>query len=197
MEYIHGLSFQLTAFLRSVGLGLILGILYDRFRVLRLLFGRLTPLFDTLYFCAAAFLTFCFGLAFCDGMLRLYVYLGCFLGWMIHYLSFGSFISRLQRSAAGKISRLSAGIRKKVHTFLKNIYKMLKNILKKCKDVCYDVCGFVYPYKKDGNKCLIYEKIRKKDKRHCCSLTYYPHCCFLRYHDKRKCSDRQTEEDCG
>lgn len=196
MEYIHGLSFQLTAFLRSVGFGLILGIIYDRFRALRLLFEKLTPLFDVLYFSLAAFLTFCFGLAFCDGMMRSYIFAGCFFGWLIHYLSLGGVISAAQRLAIGKIKKLFGGIRKKVHNFLKIIYKMLKNILKKCKDVCYHVCGFIYPHKNDRNKCLKYEEDKKKDKRHRTGVSHFSDCLFLRFDDKRKRSDKQTEKDC-
>ncbi len=90
--YSFNQSEQLNLFLLSLGLGFILGILYDILRTVRLTFGKskiLIFIFDILYFAVFSLLTFLFFLATNKGEFRSYMILGEILGWLFYYFSFG------------------------------------------------------------------------------------------------------------
>jgi hypothetical protein len=96
--------------LLSLGFGFALGILYDLFRIARLLTnknGRAALLVqDILYclFCTA--LSFFFFLAAGDGTVRLYLLGGEILGWLVYYLSFGTVALRFSEWLVRQLRRL-------------------------------------------------------------------------------------------
>ena len=113
MRYMQGVSEQLSVFLYSFGLGFLLGVLYDLFRMLRKIFpfGRvLIFIQDFLYVIICAFVTFCFALVLNDGRIMFYIFFGEALGWIIYYFSVGVLVMRAVNSAVSGIRRLSRAI---------------------------------------------------------------------------------------
>ena len=110
MEYLPSLADQTRLFLLSLGFGFALGILYDLFRIVRLLAGksgRVSLLAqDILYclFCTA--LSFFFFLAVGDGAVRLYLLGGEILGWLVYYVSFGTVALRFSEWLVRQLRRL-------------------------------------------------------------------------------------------
>ena len=79
-------SHQLITFLLSLALGAVFCIIYDIFRFFH---KKYSPpwiavfLGDVLYFALAAAVTFCFFIMFSKGMIRVYVYFGELLGFIL------------------------------------------------------------------------------------------------------------------
>ncbi len=108
---------QLTVFLCSLGLGFILGIIYDFLRGVRLSLSggkSLVVIFDILYFLILSFITFIFILALNKGEVRLYIIFGEALGLLFYYFSFGI--------AAIKLTD-------KIILFLKKFYSLIFKII--------------------------------------------------------------------
>ena len=80
---------QVVFFLQSMLLGAALGVFYDVFRILRLAFpkGKVVIFFqDLLFFCTAAVATFVFLEYAQSGEIRLFIFIGEILGFVL-YLS--------------------------------------------------------------------------------------------------------------
>jgi spore cortex biosynthesis protein YabQ len=94
MLYLPSLADQTKLFLLSLGFGFALGVLYDVFRVLRLVFlsGKRRQILvqDILYAVICTLATFFFFLAAGDGALRFYTAFAVILGWLIYYISLGT-----------------------------------------------------------------------------------------------------------
>lgn len=93
MVYIQGLTVQTRIFFYSLGFGFMLGILYDVFRTFRLVISKSKSfafVSDIVYFLLSSFLTFCFIMVVDSGKVRMYVFFGEILGWLIWYFSFGA-----------------------------------------------------------------------------------------------------------
>jgi len=109
MEYLPDIADQTRLFLLSLGLGFALGILYDLFRILRLLvgsagrFGLLAQ--DILYCLCCTTLSFFFFLALGDGAVRLYLLGGEILGWLVYYVSFGTVALRFSEWLVRQLRR--------------------------------------------------------------------------------------------
>lgn len=91
-------SEQFLIFLASLGLGFILGILYDFLRALRLSFTRgkwSLIVFDLLYFFMVAFVSYIFILAANKGEVRSYIIVGELLGAVLYYFSLGFALMQL------------------------------------------------------------------------------------------------------
>lgn len=89
---------QMREFFLSCGMGFILGIYYDIFRVYRLVMrtGKRTLFFqDVVFFLTAAVITFLFSLAVMDGRLRFYLFLGEAVGFFAYYFTLGRVVVRL------------------------------------------------------------------------------------------------------
>ncbi|MGN1316249.1 MAG: spore cortex biosynthesis protein YabQ [Acutalibacteraceae bacterium] len=85
-------SEQTLIFIASLGIGFLLGILYDLFRALRLSFTKgkaAIVIFDLLYFFAVAFFSYMFILASNKGEVRSYIIIGELLGAVFYYFSLG------------------------------------------------------------------------------------------------------------
>lgn len=151
MEYIISLSTQTRGFLLSLGLGTLVGALYDVIRIVRIFFSRsgLSVLVsDVLFVLSAAALTFLFCLTAAEGEVRLYIIAGELLGFLIYYFSFGVIAVRFTEKTADRIrtffakvfgfifspvKRLFHHFAKKSDSFLKFFRKMSKKIDKNAK----------------------------------------------------------------
>ena len=100
--------------------GIGIGILYDLFRIARLLFrsGKTAVVAeDIIFFALSALLMSIFLFTFHSGVLRLYIFLCAAAGAALWYMTFGRILYRLWRRAADRIRRcvavLSAPLRRK------------------------------------------------------------------------------------
>lgn len=121
----HAVSFW--TFIRSLGIGFIIGILYDLFRAFRLCVsrGRISvALQDVLFFILTSMITFLFLLKTSYGVVRWYIIAGEIIGFSVYRLSCGKvFFSTASRMSAAFI---------KLFTRLKDsIKKLLQRIVKR------------------------------------------------------------------
>ncbi|MCL2487877.1 MAG: spore cortex biosynthesis protein YabQ [Oscillospiraceae bacterium] len=162
---------QLQQLLLAVGMGLLLGVFYDLFRVIRIVMAssaRVIFFQDMAFFSAAAVMTFLFALAINAGRLRLYLFFGMAIGFGVYYLTVGRLVVRF----AGTVTRAVAAVwsafwravfwpfRKlfvaltpvfrKFGSFLANSSRKCGNIFKKG---LQKVSGLVYT-KKDNGKSI-------------------------------------------
>lgn len=78
----------------SVGFGFILGLIYDFFRILRILIiknSKAVPVQDIVYFLLCAMLTFVFLLVINNGRFRLNIFVALVSGFTVYYLTLGKF----------------------------------------------------------------------------------------------------------
>lgn len=90
--YMLTIADQTRLFLLALGLGFLLGVVYDLFRVIRMAFTmRRAGVFiqDVLFFLTCAAATFIFLLAVNQGEIRGFIIAGESLGFLIYYFSFG------------------------------------------------------------------------------------------------------------
>lgn len=91
-------SEQLFIFLASLGMGFLLGVVYDFLRALRLSLTRgkwSVVFFDLLYFFMVAFVSYIFILAVNKGEVRSYIIIGELLGAVFYYFSLGFALMKL------------------------------------------------------------------------------------------------------
>ena len=99
--YMLTIADQTRLFLLALGLGFLLGIVYDLFRVVRMAFTmRRAGVFiqDVLFFLTCAAVTFVFLLAVNQGEIRGFIIAGEGLGFLIYYFSFGLLAVRVSLS---------------------------------------------------------------------------------------------------
>ena len=130
---------QSTAFLYSIPLGAAMGIVYGALALLRYTFelkkGAVITL-DILYMLFCSFCVFFFSLGFLDGYIRIYVILGCLIGFFIYRLTIGRILQKILKP----IFRAARGIIAAIFTKIKIITKKL---LKIGYDILYNVGGRV------------------------------------------------------
>lgn len=110
MEYIESLGTQTGNFLFSLGFGLIVGILYDVVRTVRLVFTdskKALYATDFLFAVFSALATFLFCLTVTDGKIRWYIILGEAIGFSVYYFSFGVIAVRFTDKTVGFIKKFS------------------------------------------------------------------------------------------
>lgn len=103
------LSAECLSFLRSCLLGVILGVFFDLFRILRRSFkcsGVVIAAQDMFYCFVAGYVTFCFLLKNCDGRLRWFVFCGELIGWVIFRLTLGNLFVALGYGILSALIRL-------------------------------------------------------------------------------------------
>ncbi len=91
-------SQQTITFLQSTLLGIGLGVLYDLFRILRLIIpsGKIISFVeDIIYFLLCGVISFAFLLAVNNGIVRGYLLIGEFLGAALYYFTLGKLIYRV------------------------------------------------------------------------------------------------------
>lgn len=173
-------SEQLTCFLSSLGMGFLLGILYDVFRAIRLSFTKskiALVIFDALYFILFGILTFLFILAINKGEVRSYIIAGELIGALFYYISFGiavikftdkailvlkkfyAFIFKIISAPFRLLKRLFLFISRPISSFFvkteKKSVKIRKKLLPKLRLYVYNLFGILFSdklsFKKGGN----------------------------------------------
>ena len=158
MWYIN-IADQTITFLLSLAMGCVFCLLYDCFRILRIINNySKTAIFiqDILYWIICAFLCCCFLIIRCSGEIRGYVLVGSLLGWIIFrltlsvlILALAKHILRFARWVYSKVSKpvkaLFKFIRKKYRAISKFLRKMIlkmfnntKKLLKVKKHIVYN-----------------------------------------------------------
>lgn len=99
---------QLYHLFLSCGLGFLLGLYYDVFRVFRLVMrsGARTIFFqDLFFFSSSAVVTFLFALTVTGGELRFYLFLGSLVGFAAYYFTIGRVVVRFAGGVAACVIR--------------------------------------------------------------------------------------------
>ena len=112
-----GFAPETAAFFYACALGAGLGVLYDVFRLLRLVTGGkalLVFLEDLLFSFLAAGCTLYFIIEFCSGWLPLFVLAGEVLGFILYHFTVGEIVIRLFRLICRGIRFLVLGIWRKI-----------------------------------------------------------------------------------
>lgn len=90
-------SGQLLELLQAAGMGVLLGLYYDVYRVIRIVMrpsARVIFIQDVAFFSTASLLTFLFLLTINGGQLRVYLLLGILTGFVIYYVTIGRLVVR-------------------------------------------------------------------------------------------------------
>lgn len=125
---------QSIAFLRSIVLGVALGMVYGIFRFIRIAFGFkkiATIISDILYMLIVFVSVFLFSLAYLLGYIRVYVFIGTGLGVLIYIITLGRVMSKIYTPfivcIKKIIKKINCKIKKNTKKLLKNIYNILYN----------------------------------------------------------------------
>ncbi len=102
-------SEQTVIFLSSLGIGFLLGVLYDLIRIFRLSLTKshiATIVFDVIYFLLFGFISYIFILAANKGEIRSYIVIGEIIGALFYYFSFGPIAVRITNKLVALIKRI-------------------------------------------------------------------------------------------
>lgn len=145
---------QIATFAMALGVGLGLSLLYDVFRLFRLLWppSKLLLFFeDVLYWVLSAVSVFCFLLVRCDGSIRFFAMLGLLLGWLVCHLTISRWIYRLSKRLVRVLHKIARWIRRHIFRpitrLIRGIFRVLARLLEKLCNILKKVLDFV-------KKCL-------------------------------------------
>lgn len=125
-------SEQMVCLLWSVVLGLVLGVLYDVFRMIRLLiFTSNVSVFicDFLFMVISGFFSVVFSMGFSRGNTRYFIILGEILGFLFYRLTIGRFTVSVVSFLSQKIGRILKITADKIRKFAKRVLQVIKRIL--------------------------------------------------------------------
>lgn len=145
-------SEQLAIFVSSLGLGFLLGILYDIFRAVRLSITKskiAILIFDIIYFILFGLLTFIFILALNKGEIRFYIIVGELIGAVFYYISFGIAVIKITDRIISLLRRFYSFVFKVISAPFRLIKKLFSRLFNKISKL----------FMKSGKNS---EKIRKK-----------------------------------
>lgn len=145
---------QITTFAMAAGVGLALCLLYDLFRIARLLRPpSKTGLFvqDVLYWLVSAVVVFCFLLVRCDGGIRFYAMLGLVLGWLACHLTVSRWMMRLSRRLVRALRGVARWIKRH---FFRPIARLLRGIGRICVKLLKKMLHLLKKIPKFFKKCL-------------------------------------------
>lgn len=144
IETFFSVSQQTAFFLLSAVLGAAMGVVYDVFRVFRILFppaakSKPVAVQDVLFWLIYGFCIFCYSSEVCGGSLRFFMFLGSLLGFTLYILTIGNLITGILRQIAETVRKI-----------LRTVYSLLfEPIVKLLKNLCQKVgLFFVRIYKK-------------------------------------------------
>lgn len=118
LETFFTVSEQCSLFLLSVVLGLGIGVFYDVFRVLRIVFppaAKRNAVFaeDIVFMAASGAAIFLYAAVLCRGQVRFFCVIGTFLGFLLYIATVGSLIVGILRSIASAIAKFFRKFKKK------------------------------------------------------------------------------------
>lgn len=122
---------QTRLFFLSCGAGFLLGVLYEIFRLLRMMFSikkRGTFIFDLIYCMLSTFLTFVFILTVNRGAVRWYILFGVAAGWIIYYFALGGVAVKFSRLITACIKRAVLFSAKIISAPFRGICRLFRNI---------------------------------------------------------------------
>lgn len=140
-------SQQTASFLLSVLLGAALGVVYDCFRVARILLPPLAkpkPTFfeDVLFWLIYGFCVFCFAAASARGQVRVFMFFGSILGFTLYILTIGNLITGIIRSIVTAVYKI-----------LHKVYSaLIEPIVKLIRIFCQKVSRFFVGSHKNNRK---------------------------------------------
>ena len=125
---------QSIAFLWSIPLGVAIGILYGAIKFIRTAFDfrRIaTIISDIVFMLISTVVIYLFSIAYIQGFVRIYVFIGCIIGFLIYRLSIGRIITKIYSPIISFISKIidiiSSKFKKIAKKLLKNIHSILYN----------------------------------------------------------------------
>ncbi len=142
----------------SVVLGAALGIVYDCFRVFRIVFPPAAKsgavlIQDIIYWLFYGFCIFCYTSAVCGGKLRFFIFFGSLLGFVLYILTLGNMVTGIIRRIVTAFYR---GLRKVYSFTFEPVVKLLRKNCQKVRSV------FVGSYENRKNKRRSKKKLLKK-----------------------------------
>ncbi len=111
------LTEQILIFLYSCLLGITLGLLYDAFRIIRMIINSMSIMIffqDILYFIVSGIVTFIFILGFNSGDSRFYILAGEGIGWIGYHLTIGELIYRMSNKTVKAFKNLLGKLKNKI-----------------------------------------------------------------------------------
>lgn len=130
LESFFTASEQLSLFVFSCLFGVPIGIFYDIFRVLRMIFPHgkiLVAAEDILFFFLYGVFIMCFTIVAARSEFRFYFCAGNFLGFAVYYFTIGNAVTKVLRKTIMTIKKVLTAI-------LKPVYKKFVLICVKCRD---------------------------------------------------------------
>lgn len=128
---------QYLCFVYSMLMGVVLGLIYDFFKIDRIVFKR-KKLFvfceDLLFWLISAFIFFSFSVVFSNGQIRGYLLFGSFLGFLLYRLTLSRILILIIipiKRIINIIKQFNLKVIKKLLFCIENIVKKTKIIVKK------------------------------------------------------------------
>ncbi len=137
LETFFSVSQHTSLFLTSVLLGAAMGIAYDCFRVLRIVFPPAARdgavlVQDILFTLICGFGMFCFSTLTARGQVRFFMIFGSGIGFVLYILTIGNFVTGVLRRVFSAVY----GTLRKVYSFIiEPIVNLLRNICQKARPV--------------------------------------------------------------
>lgn len=134
MNYSEPLINQVTVFFRSVGAGIILGIIYDALCFLRMVTGEKKSIyvtFDIIFSLTATLISFFFMVLYNTGQVRFNLMVGEFLGGVAFHLSLGRYFLESAQRYITKVRKIFLKVFSPLIRIFKKISGSVKETMKK------------------------------------------------------------------
>jgi spore cortex biosynthesis protein YabQ len=132
------MALQTRVFFLSIGLGFLLGILYDLFLITRMIISKskyAVYIQDIAYLLTCSFLSFMFIISSSSGIVRAYILGGELLGWILYYLSAGPIVVKFS-------TKIVRGIQNTIKALILLILRPVKFIFNWCKKIISKIRSF-------------------------------------------------------
>lgn len=119
------ISAQTMVFGYAVLFGMILGMVYDVFRITRIAFKHSTVVIavqDIFYLLVCAVVTFFYMLTVTQGQIRIFIFIGELIGWVFYYFTIGELVIGVSSAIIKFIKRLLAFLYK---LFILPIFRLI------------------------------------------------------------------------
>lgn len=123
---------QSAAFLYSLLPGVLIGVIYGLFKLLRTVFNFsnvMTFAADVAFMIISAVLIYLYILAFLSGYVRLYLLPGILAGFLAYRLTLGKLLCKVYRPFFALLKRVFSAVSKKIKIFAKKVLKKLRGLL--------------------------------------------------------------------